>query len=356
MKVAIILGTRPEIIKMAPIIYELKKRKIIFYIIHTGQHYSYNMDKIFFEQLQLPKPKYKLEVGSANQGMQTGKIIERIEKVLIKDKPDIILVQGDTNSVLGGAIAAKKLGIKIGHVEAGLRSFDDTMPEETNRILADHCSDFLFAPTKTSQNNLVKEGIDKKKIFVTGNTIVDSVKKNLENSFNGLLTKYNIKEKEYFLVSIHRQENVDNKKRFESIIKGLKLIAKKYKIPVIYPIHPRSEKMARKFKISLDGLNVIKPIDYFSFLNLEKNAKLVLTDSGGVQEECCIVKTPCITLRYNTERPETVTVKANIVSGTNPRNIIKCVNKMLKSKQSWLNPFGNGNTSKKIVDIMRSNL
>jgi len=170
------------------------------------------------------------------------------------------------------------------------------------------------------------------------------------------LEKHNIKEKKYFLASIHRQENVDDKKRFEDIIKGLRFIAKKYKTPVIYPIHPRSEKMARKFKIGLDGLNVVKPIDYFSFLHLEKNAKLVLTDSGGVQEECCIVNTPCITLRNNTERPETVAIKANIVSGTNPQDIIKCANKMLKSKQLWKNPYGNGISAKKIVDILKLNL
>jgi len=356
MKVAVVLGTRPEIIKMTPIIYELKKRKITFYIIHTGQHYSYNMDKVFFEQLKIPKPKYKLEVGSASQGYQTGKIIEKTEKVLLKDRPDIVLVQGDTNSVLGGAIAAKKLGIKIGHVEAGLRSFDCMMPEETNRVLADHCSDFLFAPTKMSQNNLVKEGIDRKKIFVTGNTIVDSVKKNLENSHSRLLEKYNVKPKKFFLVSLHRQENVDNPKRFSDIIKGLKQVGGKYDFPVVFPIHPRSEKMIKKLKINIDGLKVIKPLDYFSFLSLEKNAKLVLTDSGGVQEECCILKTPCVTLRNNTERQETIEVKANIVSGINSQDILKCANKMLKSRQSWNNPYGNGTSAKKIVNIIKLNL
>ena len=353
MKVAVVLGTRPEIIKMTPIIYELKKRKITFYIIHTGQHYSYNMDKVFFEQLKIPKPKYKLEVGSASQGYQTGKIIEKTEKVLLKDRPDIVLVQGDTNSVLGGAIAAKKLGIKIGHVEAGLRSFDCMMPEETNRVLADHCSDFLFAPTKMSQNNLVKEGIDRKKIFVTGNTIVDSVKKNLENSHIELLEKYNVKPKKFFLVSLHRQENVDNPKRFSDIIKGLKQIGEKYDFPVVFPIHPRSSKMAKKFKISLDGLLIIDPVDYFSFLHLEKNARLVLTDSGGVQEESCILKTPCVTLRDNTERPETVKVGANIIAGTDSKDVILCVEKMLKRKHTWKNPFGNGTTAKKIVDILQ---
>lgn len=353
MKVAVVLGTRPEIIKMAPIIYELKKRKISHYIIHSGQHYSFNMDKVFFEQLQLSRPKYKLEVGSSNPGMQTGKIIEKIEKVLLKERPDVVLIQGDTNTVLGGAIAAKKLDITIGHIEAGLRSFDNTMPEETNRILADHCSNFLFTPSKISQNNLLKEGIDMKKIFVTGNTIVDSVKKNIKKNHSDLLEKYNIESKKFFLVSLHRQENVDNPKKFTNIIKALKQIRKKYNIQIIYPIHPRSSKMAKKFKINLDGLLVVEPINYFSFLYLEKNARLVLTDSGGVQEESCILKTPCVTLRDNTERPETVTVKSNVIVGTDFRKISLGVEKMLKTGNAWKNPFGDGTTAKKIIDILQ---
>ena len=353
MKIAIILGTRPEIIKMAPIIDELREKKIEYFIIHSGQHYSYNLDKVFFEQLSLPEPDYKLEVGSASQGKQTGRIIEHVEKVLLKNRPDIVLVQGDTNTVLGGALAAKKLGVRIGHVEAGLRSFDNTMPEETNRILADHCSDYLFAPTKVSQNNLLREGISRKKIFVTGNTIVDSVKKNLQNSHSDILGKNNIEPKEFFVASLHRQENVDDSKRFASIIKGLKHIVKKYDIPVVYPIHPRSAKMAKKFGINLDGLFTIQPIDYFSFLFLEKNAKLVLTDSGGVQEESYILKTPCITLRDNTERPETITAKANILAGADSRKIVICVEKMLRRKIIWKNLYGNGTAAKKIVSILQ---
>lgn len=354
MKVAVILGTRPEIIKMAPIIFEMKREKISHFVIHSGQHYSYNMDNVFFEQLKLPRPKYKIDAGSATPGKQTAKIIDGIEKILIKERPDIVLVEGDTNTVLAGAIAAKKIGIKVGHVEAGLRSFDSTMPEEINRILTDHCSDYLFAPTKTSQNNLLKEGIARRKIFVTGNTIVDSVKKNIEYSKSSLLEEHNLVTKKFFLVSIHRQENVDNPKRFVNIIKGLQVIAKKYDMPVVYPIHPRSEKMAKKFKIRLDGLLVVKPVDYFSFLYLEKNAKLVLTDSGGVQEESCILQTPCVTLRDNTERPETVYVKANIVSGVIPKDIASCTEMMLKRKHTWKNPYGSGDSSKRIVQIIQS--
>lgn len=355
MKVAFVLGTRPEIIKMAPIIFELKKNKIQYEIIHSGQHYSYNLDKVFFDQLNIPKPKFKLEVGSGTSSYQTAKIIEKTEKILRKIKPDIVLVQGDTNTVLGGALAAKQLGIKIGHVEAGLRSFDEEMPEEMNRILADHCSNLLFAPTKVSQKNLLAENIEKKKIFVTGNTIVDSVFRNLNNNID-ILKKFEITRKKYFLISIHRQENVDNPKKFKNIIQGLKKIRKKYQIPLIYPIHPRSEKMMKKFKISIKGITTIQPIDYFSFLTLEKNARLVLTDSGGVQEECCILKTPCVTLRNNTERPETVSIKANIIAGTIPNNIFKCTEIMLKRNIQYKNPYGDGSSAKKIVNIIQKKI
>jgi len=348
-KIAIAIGTRPEIIKMSPIIRELKKKKLDYYIIHSGQHYSYNLDKVFFKQLRLPSPKYKLEVGSKPPGMQTALIISKAEKVFLKNRPDVVLVQGDTNTVLGVAIAAKKMNIPIGHVEAGLRSYDKQMPEEWNRILTDHCSDYLFAPTINSKNILIREGIKKENIFVTGNTIVDSIIDNLRFS------KYSNKlklEEQFILVSLHRQENVDNLQRFNEIVKGLKLINKKWDIQIVYSIHPRSKKMAKKFGISFNGLTVIEPVDYLTFLQLEKNAKLILTDSGGVQEEACILKIPCVTLRNNTERPETVDVGANIVSGVNSKKILSCASKMMQKKRTWKNPFGKGDTAKKIIQII----
>ena len=350
-KIAIVVGTRPEIIKMAPIIKELQKQKRNFYILHSGQHYSYKLDRIFFKQLKLPKPKYKLEVGSSSPAQQTAQIIAKSEKVFNKSKPSIVLVQGDTNTVLGVAIAAKKMNIPIGHVEAGLRSYDKQMPEEWNRILTDHCSDYLFAPTINSKNILIREGIKKENIFVTGNTIVDSVIDNLRFS------KYSNKlklEEQFVLVSLHRQENVDNLQRFNEIVKGLKSINKKLDIQIVYPIHPRSKKMAKKFGISFNGLTVIEPVDYFTFLQLEKNAKLILTDSGGVQEEACILKIPCVTLRNNTERPETIDVKANIVSGVNSKKILACAKKMINRKPIWRNPFGKGDSAKKIIQIIKN--
>ncbi|AFS83510.1 non-hydrolyzing UDP-N-acetylglucosamine 2-epimerase [Candidatus Nitrosopumilus sediminis] len=354
MKVGIILGTRPEIIKMAPIIGELRRKKIHHFIIHSGQHYSYNLDKVFFEQLSLPKPHYKLEVGSASSGEQTALIISRAEKILKKNRPDIVLVQGDTNTVLGGAIAAKKLHIPVGHVEAGLRSYDESMPEELNRRLTDHCSDFLFVPTKKAQSILLGEGIPKKKIFLTGNTIVDSVKHNLKEITN--FDKLNLIPKEFFLVSLHRQENVDNPKRFKSIVEGLKKIKKEYNMPIIFPIHPRSKKMAKKLKVDFKEINVIEPVNYLQFLHLQKNSRLVLTDSGGVQEESCILKIPCVTLRDNTERPETLKVGSNLLAGSNPDNILLCTKKMLRQKRNWKNPFGDGKSAAKIVKIIQDSV
>jgi len=355
MKIAIVLGTRPEIIKMSPIIRECEKRKVDYFILHTGQHYSYEMDQIFFEQLEIPTPKYNLEIGSGTQAEQTGKILVGCEQVLVKEKPDVVLVEGDTNTVLAGALAATKLNVKVGHVEAGLRSYDKTMPEEINRILTDHISNFLFAPTEKSKQILLMEGIEQKKIYVTGNTIVDAVYQNLKltSNKNNIMKQLGIKEKEYFLVTIHRQENVDNKNRFYNILLGLQHLLKKYKIPIIYPIHPRSRKMMEEFHFNIENIQLIPPLDVLSFLQLEKNAKLILTDSGGVQEEACVLKRPCVTLRDNTERPETIAVGANILAGTNPSTILKSVSIMLNKNNDWNNPFGNGNAGKTIIKILQ---
>jgi len=262
------------------------------------------------------------------------------------------LVQGDTNTVLGGALAAKKLNILVGHVEAGLRSYDESMPEELNRRLTDHCSDFLFVPTKKAQQILLGEGISKKKIFLTGNTIVDSVKQNLKKITN--LDKLNVIPKKFFLVSLHRQENVDNPNRFKNIVKGLKKLKKEYNMPIIFPIHPRSRKMAKKYKINFKGIDIIEPVNYLQFLSLQKNSKLVLTDSGGVQEESCILKIPCVTLRDNTERPETIEVGSNMLAGSNPDKILLCAKKMLRRKRNWKNPFGDGRSASKIVTIIEN--
>lgn len=356
MSIAIILGTRPEIIKMSPLIRECDQRGIEYFILHTGQHYSYNMDRVFFEQLKLSEAKYNLEAGSGAHGEQTGKMLAGIEKVLMEEKPEVVLVQGDTNTVLAGALAAAKLHIKVGHVEAGLRSFDRQMPEEINRVLADHCSDYLFAPTERSREALLSEGISEKMIYVTGNTVVDAVFQNLKLAEEkNTLEDMGIEHGNYFLVTAHRQENVDDPVRFAGILKGLLELGKEFDIPVVYPIHPRSKMRLQEFGIKTNGsIRFIDPVDYLDFLNLEKGARLVLTDSGGVQEETCILGVPCVTLRDNTERPETLDVGSNMLSGTEPGKMIDCAHRMLLADKRWINPFGDGKAAERIVAEMRS--
>lgn len=358
MRVCIILGTRPEIVKFSPIIREIEHANLDYFILHTGQHYSYNMDKIFLKQLDLPNVKYNLDVGSGTHGEQTGKMLIGIERILQKEQPDIALVEGDTNTVLAGALAAVKLGIKVGHVEAGLRSYDRSMPEEINRTIADHCSDLLFAPTTNSKKTLLGEGIPKQKIFVTGNTIVDAVIQNIKISEKkrSMNKKLGIDKQSYLLSTIHRQENVDNKKRFQDILTGLELVSKKTGLPVIYPIHPRSKKQLGNFKISIHNIRMIAPVDYLTFLQLERNAKLILTDSGGIQEEACILGIPCVTLRYNTERPETLEVGANILAGTKPEEIVEKTETMLRTPKRWKQPFGDGKAAKRIIKIIKNEI
>ena len=355
MYISIILGTRPEIIKMFPVIRECEKQELDYFIIHTGQHYSYNLDKIFFEELELPEVKYNLDVGSGTHAEETGKVLIGIEKVLKEEKPDIVLVEGDTNTVVAGALAASKLHTKVGHVEAGLRSYDRTMPEEINRVLADHVSDYLFAPTEKAKENLLREGIEENKIFVTGNTIVDAVYQNLEIAKRKVnsLKKLNLDPEEYFLVTAHRQENVDVKERLKGILDGLELVYLGFNLPIIYPIHPRTMKKINEFGLEVpDGIKLIEPLGFLEFLQLEANAKLVLTDSGGVQEEACILKVPCVTLRDNTERPETLNVGSNVLAGVNQEKILEGVSVMLNAKRDWRNPFGDGKAGERIIKIV----
>lgn len=354
MKVAIVLGTRPEIIKMAPVVRILENEGIDYFILHTGQHYSYNMDRVFFERLELPEAEYNLDVGSGTHAEQTGKMLVGTERILQREEPDVVLVEGDTNSVLAGALAAAKLDVKVGHVEAGLRSYDREMPEEINRVLADHCSDLLFAPTEKSKQTLLDEGIPEGKIFVTGNTIVDAVYQNLRIAKRkvNIHDKLGIDERGYFLATVHRQKNVNNKKGFRGILKGLEMMQEEFGFPVVYPIHPRAKKQLKTFGVEAHGVKIVEPLDYLSFLQLESDARLVLTDSGGVQEEACILLVPCVTLRYNTERPETLEVGSNVLAGTNPHEIVKKADLMLNKTNRWENPFGDGRAGERIIQIL----
>jgi UDP-N-acetylglucosamine 2-epimerase (non-hydrolysing) len=353
---AFIIGTRPEIIKMAPIIRECKKQGIKALIIHTGQHYSYEMDKVFFEELNLRSPDYALGVGSGTDAEQVGKILVGVENVLMNEQPDVVLVEGDTNSVFAGAYAATKLHVEVGHVEAGLRSFDRFMPEEINRILTDHVSDFLFAPTAKSKENLLAEGISANKISITGNTIVDAVHQNLQlaQKRQSVLNELSIEKNNYFLITTHRRENVDNKLRLNGILKGLTELHHEFDVPIIFPMHPRTRNRVAEFNLALDGITPISPIGFLEFLLLEANAELVITDSGGVQEEACILKVPCITVRNNTERPETIAVHSNLLVGTQPDQILNGAKAMLNTPRNWNNPFGNGDAGERIVSVLTS--
>jgi UDP-N-acetylglucosamine 2-epimerase (non-hydrolysing) len=351
-KVCVILGTRPEIIKMSPILRLLKEKGADHFTLHTGQHYSHSMDAVFFQQLRLDQPKYNLHVGSGTHGEETGRMLQGIEKVLMEEKPGIVLVEGDTNTVLAGALAAAKLHIKVGHVEAGLRSFDMEMPEEINRIVADHVSDALFAPTKVSERNLLREGIDPEKIHVTGNTIVDAVRQNLELAMKVDLPK-GLAMDRYALATLHRQENVDDPERLKGLMEALAKVSGAFGMPVIYPAHPRARKRLEEFGIKAgEGVALAEPVDYLAFLRLEKGATLILTDSGGVQEEACILGVPCVTLRDSTERPETVDVGANEVAGTDPETIVALAREMVRRRKGWKNPYGDWKAAERILDII----
>lgn len=357
-KAVIVMGTRPEIIKLSPVVDTLGAYFDTI-IVHTGQHYSYNLDKIFFEEFELPQPDYNLDVGSGSHAQEVGKMLMGIEKILKTECPNVVLVQGDTNSTLAGALAASKLGMNIGHVEAGLRSYDRRMPEEINRVITDHISDFLFAPTELQKKILLKEGIPKEKIYMTGNTIVDAIFKNLKisNKKSRILETLSLKRQNYFLLTLHRPENVDVKNKLERILKGLSSVKDNYRSPIIFPIHPRTRKMREKFSLEYPkGIEVIEPVSFLDFLQLEANARLIFTDSGGIQEESCILKIPCVTLRENTERPETLNVGSNILAGTKPEKILSSTSEMLSKPLQYENPFGDGKASERIARICGENL
>ena len=355
--ICIILGTRPEIIKMCSVINACEEQNLDYFIIHTNQHYSENMDKVIFRDLGLKNVDYNLQVGSGIHGLQTGRMLGKIEDILIKRKPKIVLIQGDTNTSFAGALAASKLGIKIGHIEAGLRSHDRSMPEEINRVLTDHIADFCFAPTEYAKTNLTNEGITPEKIFITGNTVADVVLKHLPQAdASTILETLNIKKGEFILSTIHRPKNVDDENSLRDIMESLIHISEKYDLPVVYPIHPRTRKMLTNFAIPTKKIITIEPVGFFDFLKLESDARIILTDSGGVQEEACILNVPCVTIRANTERQETVHIGSNILAGTEKDNIIKSTEAMFNTKKEWKNPFGDGNAGKNIIEIIKKQL
>lgn len=362
--ITLILGTRPQIIKSAPLIHLASKDpQICLSIIHTGQHYDYEMTKIFFEELHLPDPIANLNVGSGTHAQQTARIMLRLERILQKQKPDLVVVPGDTNSTLAGALTAAKLHIPVAHIEAGARSYDMHMPEEINRRLTDHCSTLLFTPTENCTKNLLKEGIAKEKIRQTGDTMYDVLIQQLPKAEKTqILEQLGLKPKTYALLTTHRPENVDNPKNLRSIIKA---IIKLNKLTIVFPAHPRTQKQLRKTRLyntiqKQKHIKIIKPLGYHETIKLIKNAALILTDSGGMQKEAFWLKTPCITLRENTEWPETVEAEANYLVGTCEQKIMKKAYETLekgkeiaKKLEKLPNPFGNGNASKKVLEAIK---
>lgn len=367
MKIAVVLGTRPEIIKMAPIIDEIVNRGIDLCLIHTGQHYDKEMSDNFFRDLEIPSPDYNIHVGSGSHGKQTGLMMKGIEEVLMDEKPDIVLVQGDTNAVLAGALVASKLHIAVGHVEAGLRSFDMTMPEEINRRACDIVSTMYFIPTEESAINLLAEGFSRKNLFITGNTVVDACFRHLE-----IARKRGFEEKSLadldignmdniLTLTMHRAENVDDKSRVTNIIGALKELNQ---MNIIFPIHPRTKNTLQNFGLfdelnNLNHVHIIKPLGYLDFLQLTSKSSLILTDSGGLQEEAITLDVPALTLRYNTERPETVTAGGNILVGSDKDVILENANKILNDEEfaekmrNSPNPYGQGNSAEKTVDAIQ---
>ncbi|MFH1961987.1 MAG: UDP-N-acetylglucosamine 2-epimerase (non-hydrolyzing) [bacterium] len=325
-------------------------------LIHTGQHYDYEMSKVFFDELGIPAPDYHLEVGSDSHASQTGKMLIKIEEVLVKEKPDVVLVYGDTNSTLSGALAASKLNIPIGHVEAGLRSFDRTMPEEINRVVSDHLSSFCFAPTQTGVDNLKKEGIEQG-VYLTGDVMYDVALKGIEiaKTKSQILSRLGIEEKGYLLVTIHRAGNTDISNNLYSIVDALINLNEL----VVFPVHPRTKKALADYGLldKLEGnphLKMTTPVGYFDFLLLEYHAKKILTDSGGIQKEAYFFKVPCITLRENTEWVETVEDGWNVLVGANKELIVQMVREFNPHKPQR-DMFGDGKASEKIVEILNTN-
>jgi UDP-N-acetylglucosamine 2-epimerase (non-hydrolysing) len=355
--VMIVVGTRPEIIKMAPLVRALQKDKIPLFFVHCGQHYDYNMSQQFIDELELPKPDHGYKVKAYSQGGQTARIIAHMEQLLRKTSPALVLVEGDTNGVLATALATVKLKIPIGHVEAGLRSFDLRMPEEHNRRLTDHISTYLFAPTKVAENNLRRESVWGK-IYVTGNTIIDAVAQHLPVAEKKSKILEKIHFKDFALATTHRAENVDN----PAVLKNFAEAFEKAPIPVVYSIHPRTKKrlkqnrMYAKIKKSIN-IQVLPPVGYLDFLMLMKKCKLILTDSGGVQEEATApqIRKPILVLRPSTERPEAVEAGFAKVVGTEKKNILDAMEEALKnSKELPVNsPYGNGDAAEKIVRIIK---
>lgn len=345
-----VVGARPNFVKAAPVLRAIRQSGIRQTLVHTGQHYDRNMSDVFFTQLEIPEPDFNLEVGSGSHASQTAEIMRRFEPVLLECKPDITLVYGDVNSTIAAALVCSKLLIPVGHVEAGLRSFDRTMPEEINRVLTDRISDLLFTPSEDGDLNLLREGVPKERIHLVGNAMIDSLIQLLPAarscSKNGFPDRF-------ALVTLHRPSNVDDGETLRAILDCLTKVSKD--LNIIFPVHPRTRQRIAEFGIDSKQLHLLDPMPYIEFLSLQTRAAVVITDSGGIQEETTYLGVPCLTLRRNTERPITVSAGTNILVGDDRERLVAELGRILEGKQKkgTTPPLWDGHTGKRIADILQ---
>ena len=355
-RILTIIGTRPEIIKMASVVKALDGLDHEHVLAHSGQHYDLLMDRIFFEDMELRDPDLQFELKDQPPHLQVASTIRQIAEAA-RDA-DLVLVHGDTNTTVAGALHANNLGRRLRHVEAGLRSFDKTMPEEVNRIVADQLSDLLFAPTEGSRDNLVHENVTRG-VHVVGNSVIDALVDNLPAAERrpSVVRKLDLSARGYILLTLHRAENVDRPERLAQALQALAAVAAGTGLPILFPIHPRTEKAVRTHGLqdrlaAISGLREIEPTGYLDMLVLEKHAALVMTDSGGLQEESCFLHVPCVTLRENTERPETLAIGSNVLAGIAPERVLAAVRTQLERPKDWPNPFGDGTTGQQIATLV----
>lgn len=360
-KIVTVLGARPQFIKASVVSHAIAQHDALKeVVVHTGQHFDANMSDVFFKELGMAKPKYFLDIHGGTHGTMTGRMLAAVEQVLLEEKPDLVLVYGDTNSTLAGALAAVKLHIPVAHIEAGLRSFNMAMPEEVNRILTDRISNWLFAPTLTAAENLKREGFSEDKIFTVGDVMYDVALYHgaRVQSGTGLMAQLGLKEKDYILATVHRAENTDNLKRLDVIVQALIDIAKS--LPVVWPLHPRSRAALQHlgiFDVLSNSVHLIEPIGYLDMVQLEKYAALIATDSGGVQKEAFFYQVPCVTLRDETEWIELVDAGWNrLASPTSSLDLSAILYSVLRSKKDNVKPYGDGEASKKIAGFLYSTI
>ncbi len=359
-QICVVVGTRPSLVKQSAVMRELTRQEIPFFLLHAGQHYSYELDGVFFRDLQIPEPRYRIETtpNYKYHGAQTAEMLRGIEEIMLEEKPKGVLVGGDANCNLAGALAARKLQVSLCHEEAGMRGYDWLVPEEHNRVMIDHISDYLFAPNEEARSNLEGEKV-RGRIFVTGTPIVDSVEENLAiaREKSDILQRLRIQPDGYILLTMHREETVDYKEVLAELIEGVRRVAVGSGLPIVFPAHPRTVLRLGEFGLTetvdrIPGLTRIPPAGYFDFLTLLGNARLVMTESGGTIQESSILRVPCVTLSGYTEWHETERAGANLVSGQKAEQILAAAEEMLSRDRNWPNPFGKSGRAKAIADIL----